>query len=897
MFPQDIRIIQFKNYRPFQKKPCDSARHVFPSFRYFDLITVSPPDGFSDLMKREEDWPAGSQRDAKSFVEAYRIIQKCFRRASEDYQSQQIMVAFTDVDGEAGQERIRQFWDEMENALFFVTMVNVRLDGDLETAVKRIRQIYDKEGSEGKYCIYYTLDYNEIIIFYKGNTFRDYSKLVMLLNYSKNPGAPNPVMDTITLCGFGRHENYTSEETFDAYLRMDVIDYTKAKEYLDQYIASHNGVPQKRWLLERNDIALWLPHVGLKELYDLYAAYTNLSITTLDLSILIEPDPEVEEALIEKEALSQEDPAAAPAADSSLLLNRLNVLADKIRMLDGELTDVLKLATGAVIIRILYDINALISDIDNAKLAEDLVVVLLPQIEGFVDYINRVCHIIRDESIPIPKKNIPYALQLCWDAFYLNITALINNTVHSDRKFIQIPHYETASFEMPPKIMAYYSLVTHRIKSIFNDLGEDVCCYGIMLSPKLVDELEVEPFALREIGEPHQIISVNISEQMMYQPRRTVAILGHEIAHFVSNDPRCREERLKQILGYYIDSVLQKMFAIYLELLGSGENEGVGETLDRYFTADSRRAFCMEMAGGILEEIKEFPAFPVQNGGNAETEAHRDPPFSMRKVEQELEILPKRIFNNNERREAVFQYFIFPETEDGRPLYFQSVLRRIRMHTGLPDGMLKETAAIPPVVRAQAKRCAETQFLNALEQFPCFWNPGRVLKEFRDNQGYLFSEAYADIAMIVLFAMDAGEYARLFIQGKKDDPIEATRLIAVMRTLKGRPGWDEDSEPVPCGGAGWEGKIAAYTSASLSRNASSLKSILSEERLDAVLISFLVPYLKRCVSGLEALVNREGKRKEVEQLRKAYREVDLDKSAQKSLAAIMKMEAEEIGSL
>lgn len=859
---QDIRIIQLKNFGKFQKRGGQTG-NLFPAFSYFSRVEVSP-------VKTNI---AGTSN--QSLKEVYESMQACFRRSPEEYQSQQIILAFTDVKNRFQREQIRRFWDEKTSALFFTTLVNVQLGGDIEVAVERIKSIYGP-ARNGRYLIYYTLDHSEIIIFYKGDSFQEYAGKVMRLNYAIQPKAVNPIMDTITICGFGERSQYVVSETVDAYLQMDVTDYVQA----DAYIRNH-GLLEKRWLLGRNDIAIWLPDTTLKMLYDLYATYDASWITTLNLSIQIKPDEKIEKYLNAKEALTTSGPALNRKKDAlNSAINKLEQAYKAICRTMGSDSDV-------VIIRILYDINALIFDIDNAQLAEDLVIVLLPQIEGFVNYIIRVCEMIGDsKELAL---NVLNALQSCWNAFYLNIAALINNTVHSDRKFIQIPHYEATSFEMPPKMMAYYSMMAYRIASIFNDQMD--VCYGIMLSPKLVNELEVEPFALRDIGEPHQMISINISEKMMYQPKRTVAILGHEIAHFISKGPRNRELRLLQILGYYIDHSLQQMFSVYGEMLPLSVSTcgGEEEYLELYISTEERMTFCKKMASTLLDEIKETLS--------ASGKRRMGPAFTMRDVEQELEILPRRLFNNDCHRKEIFEQFVFPDDPNQTPLYLRSILRKLWFQTGLPTPLEKISLTnMPPAVRAQAKQYAKTQFFHALEHFPLFRDEVGALQDFWENTGYLFSEAYADIAMILIFDMSAQEYAALFIDGKKNDKLEETRFIAVVRAIKKckeQPWKDGTHRGVrhTWGAAEheWGEKIQKLMSACLGKNESRLEKIVEEDCLDAVQIFFLSDYLQSCITELRKMLDGNP---DTKSLQKLYRTIDFDRSLQAALSEIMKMEIE-----
>ena len=203
---QDIRIVQLRNYYGFSDFRANAVKKPYRAFSYFDEITVHPVSGKNGCT-------------AVSLYDGYQVMQKLFRTKMEDmYRSQQLIIAFSEVENEKEQEEINRFWTINQTAILFLTMVNVSLSVSLEKTVEYIRTIYGGQN----YLIYYSLEYNEILIFCKTDSFQNYLSLVARLNYTAE-AEENPVLDTLTICGFQEKSKKTEQDRFDAYIPRESL--------------------------------------------------------------------------------------------------------------------------------------------------------------------------------------------------------------------------------------------------------------------------------------------------------------------------------------------------------------------------------------------------------------------------------------------------------------------------------------------------------------------------------------------------------------------------------------------------------------------------------------------------------------------------------------------------
>lgn len=837
---QDIRIVQLRNYdQPF-RRTCDSGEYRFQAFAYFDTLEVFPKPGSP---------PCGT------LGEGYGQIKRRLRTGEwEEYRSQQLILAFRDCeDGE--QAAVESFWAQ-KAPLFFMTMVNIPLRRELAEAEEWVNEVF--RGTS--FQLYATFDFSELLIFYKGSSFREYAGLIMKLNYGK---PENPITDTITVCSFSSNgEALQADELVDLYLRIGVEDYQKATGFLRA--AFPTATPE--WLLGRNDLALWLPGTPLDKLYQVYKDYAgggSAWATTVNASISVPPVEPVEPGKPEEPGKPGEPEGMA---GNEGLKAEYQALRCRLEQEYQTLCKLLKVQEDETFLRIFYDVAAQIQDAQANRLSEDLAVCLWPQYTSFIDYLGKARVRLEQER----SKGAARWLEESIGAFYVNVMALVNSTVHGRRQFIQIPHCGVTAFEMPAKMMAYYQLMANQIVDVLRD---NPCFYGVMIAPKLVTGLGVDPLALNAVTGLDQMRSVSICEAMFYEPRQTVAVLAHEIAHFVGEKARCRTARLREMCGYAAASYLFEILEEYGRFLNVAEDalDGSGDVL---------REYALALRDGILDKL--FP------------EGWENDPPIMAEAVRRFGKIPSVLFNTN-LQETVFSTVIFPE--QGAPL-FQEALAGM---AGQPQQQLGIGAE--RFRRRLLKAKAKAAFNDAFKCYHARWQ-ARQNRPVWDTDpldwaAYLFSEAYADLCMVLLFDMESRAYLNLMAASKTRDAQELIRYVAVVDAMAAAGKWpkpEEAAEPEEADGDPWRALLKQFRAAILSREdglwEQAVEAAGEAGAPDNMILSFLTPYLDACLKVVESQLRE--KKTPLEELRTCYREVDPDSSARKALGRIMQMEKERL---
>jgi len=878
---QDIRIVQLQNFGKSGRDEDGDGRRGLPSFTYFDKITVS------SVPEREE---------ADAFLSAYNEMRKFLRPANqENFRSQQVLMAFYDVSKKADKRAVESFWKDYEQAaIFFVTMVNVTTWANLDEVEKSIKKFFGRDT-----LIYYTLEYNEIIIFAKRQSFQEYSRQVMRLNYqTDNPG----ILDTITFFGLGTGAAGVEGPAFGAYLRFGTNDYEGLMKALDEPVRRRHGLT--RWLLGRNDVGFWLPDLRLKDLYEIIQKIQgqSLPVTTCDLMLLVPPDEKIK--LLGTTALRTPDQIQASRQMARTMEGLCADVQDRVQKLTREYTEFCKcwdILPDEVFLRIISDIGALICDVQRIQLADDLAICLYLQFLDFTGYMSFACHALSRQDPP-QKDSIPSFLQ-CLNKFYLNILALINSTVHSDRRFIQIPHYGVQVFEMPSKMMAYYNIMARKIAEVLCE-DNQAQKHGILLSPKLVDELEVESAAIQGLAETNELFSVSISEKMMYTPRRTVAILGHETAHFVGESSRQRELRAKRLCGYYMSQFLKTAFNRYQEKLSGGNLE---EDILDYISSNDILAFCKK-------NMEDFPA-----KSSRDTSGSGAGPY-LRMLPERLVELSRWVFSRNEDSQRIIKRFIAPDPapDGGRtqvPMFLRSLLQNGKLQISLSEenqarlkrlqraghrevrrGLLLDLwNSLTVLDQKQVLVEAKQSFLEALLQCTDRSLVEREASDFYPLVGYLFSEAYADLCMVLLFGLEPEDYLRLFIKSTGRSDTEVLRLVSVARAMRRKGFWAplRKRKPANMEKGSWEWKFWHALEMTLNEDKRKLGVLCEEEHYSLLLITFLVEYIESCAEKLNSFwAEHPDYAEKVKEIQAVYNGMQPGVSAKRAIEQISKLELE-----
>ena len=826
----DIRLVRFQNNDSIKKHydPACPQDHSYLSFSYFNNIKITEVNSHTSVNPLNAGYEKLSQLLLK---ERGQISQQCIV-AFLDYKEQH----------EISTDDVKAFWSNKTQPLFFVTLVKVATEGSVKNTTNRIKKIFEKEKTN--YLLYITFEYDEIIIFFRASSFKEYSDLIMRLNYENLPDLSNDVVDTITMCNFSQNtKHYTKKtefEKFGAHICLGTDNISYLNEFLDEFCDEiGNTETIQRCLLGRNDIALINTKADLNWLYTLYEKYMKqekVTFTTFKLTILTEP-PKGYDLSIHNQSLIK---------CKSIKFNKSEIQIKLEKFIEDYklFCESLQMDYDEVFLRVIHDVFDSIYYMQQNQLSDDLIVCLFPQIEDFVNYLEWLY------SCSINKFDLFKEINQLWSLInrvYLNFVVLINSTVHSSRQFIQIPHCSAPAFEMSPKIMAYYSIIIRKMSDVLND---DPNSCGIILAPKLVEELEVESLAL-DSTEPRQFISIGISEKMFYNIKRTVAISSHELAHFVGSKSRNRHQRIKYILTYFLIIFLLYIDEEYSKLLSSNYSTSSYSTNMQKIISVSQKLceYCYEKMG--IEAIDESSLY-------------------LRNLQELINSLIKMFFNDYNFIEEIYT-LLYSEKKCEVKLY---PINEKNVNNGLVQEIFEEFQNI------YNSSYTHSMFLNAIGKFISRTNDSTMVNTInyycQEYVPYIFSESYADIVMIKLFNMSFKDYCELYFEepnisfGSNFEG-ELIRIFCVIYTMIDGGFWKEFHD-LKSTTKNKNIIIVNSGTKALLNSKDEFLQFLQEHDFDIPLMKMVIEYLKKCSINLdEHFKNNVSK---VDEIQKLFRNIN-----------------------
>lgn len=777
---------------------------------------------------------------------------------NQSHAVKQTQLAFTDITDSASKrgtdrlgftrEEIDRFWADRSEPMLFMTLINVENTESYKEVVKRIRGTYPKN----KYLIYYTLDYCDIIIFLRGNSFRKCAKLIFDLDYGKtgkhSDSRKGLLVDSITLYAVDKEFDFGSsfsntKERFGAYMRFGVSDAKQMETFcqeLEKRTAPRIKI-SKNWILGRYDIGVFHPRADLKWLIMAERLAAQLTsdkdarpwYTIHCLSILIKPS---------------NTPLDGYFPFDNQSFDEANTIRHSVRFEQAYRTacDRIGVPVDEVWLRWLKEAFAQAASFLRNNMTTDLGICLVPQFLDFFAYEEKLWS---EEAFTYQKFT---AEEEGFFTFFTNISILIDSMNHSSRKFIMTPSFHTVAFEMPPKIMAYYIAVIHRLIDIYND---EKAYYGFAISPKFARELDVSTIVEKKSNGGDQFLTIGIGEASLYRIQHTTAALAHEISHYVGTENRNRDLRKRCVLMAELHNIIISLACNLHNTLVCHSRRISGELgamlpweIPNKNEVNAPWADVDAAAAALLEALGNFDPDYVSK----ENRVFKRDLISL------LKYLPQRINNNPALTQMLFDSIWKLVVEDSRgitklgramsslSLWYNGI--QLDKQPNYEDNIrLLNTFVRPRVLKA---------FRTILDEYAYVYKYGEP-----DDGDYprrndicdLFSEAYADLQAVLLFRLDWKKYCDLFCR-QEDTPIQdqlPPRILAVAAVLF------PDKQTESSGGGPVSEKLAkikrlAERAAEITDMDEKNRELYDAEELDPPVIYYLEQYLGQCAKDVTA---------------------------------------------
>ncbi len=482
------------------------------------------------------------------------------------------------------ENKLESFWKD-DSFIRFYSFLHISEGSNKKSVfniIKKINEVFGQTSSSKDYNVicYFSLDYSDMIICSKCESILEYSKAVFNLNYNKkinlvkdsfslisiNNDAAKTINDIIS--NYGNSLNYTQikndiiskfgrlecfNDKFSVSLNLGIQNYDIFRKFEEDLIKC--GIEFRKFkLLGRHDITinnneadlLWL--IIVQNYIDLYSICNEEKKLSYEdvifncetyIRLPFEDDEKYCNVEYDKNGNEPQYNNVKYNTARDKLKHYVELYCDKSVLKDEHRTPVYALY---------YSMLGLLKN----GFAEDFVICIYSSFISFLKYL--VKKIENDEY-----KKLEF--DSCFNSYFDNINALTSSAMHSDRQFIQTPSFNPVFYDLPPKLMAYYTAVTNMVAEIMNT--GDKGTYSFMFRPSFSRDIKITSFSYNEYPPTDRLLAVTINENDFYNPFEVACQMCHEVAHYVGDRNRNREYRKKIFLKCVLFDILYTFFNNY----------------------------------------------------------------------------------------------------------------------------------------------------------------------------------------------------------------------------------------------------------------------------------------------------------------------------------------------
>lgn len=468
---------------------------------------------------------------------------------------------------------IDDFWNhdidnKSHNEILFVSMLHIQdvtpeQNIDINIAIAEINKIY--KGS--KFIYYFTFDYSDIIIFYKGNSVSEYLDKVNRINYESEKYCIRDSFTLYCLCrstlldrfkelDSNKQKKYKRDvnNNFFAKFNIGVQNYKSleklVKEMHDIGLKTNSTIFINQ--LGRHDFSIinpsadlnWLIYVEyLIDRYTTLSSKTDINFTTFEVFI------------------GSEYKAYMSVARTFQNTTYVNSIYNKCQQFKKAL---LKLNNSKsrdmkrkhLDVKMFYapmeEVTNSIASILKNGFAEDFVLCMYESFYRFIEYLTQRIDMLDKDDASKEKFTTTF------NEYFKGLAALANSGMHSDRSFIQATAFNAIFYDIPPKFMAFYTALVYRLISIMKDV--DKYNYSFLFTPNFSDNISVKTISYDSYLRTDRLFVVSINESFFYNPHIVLTTMTHEIAHFAGDKKRNRDHRKLQYLKCVVYNFCANIF-------------------------------------------------------------------------------------------------------------------------------------------------------------------------------------------------------------------------------------------------------------------------------------------------------------------------------------------------
>lgn len=134
---------------------------------------------------------------------------------------------------------------------------------------------------------------------------------------------------------------------------------------------------------------------------------------------------------------------------------------------------------------------------------------------------------------------------------FLNTFCLyVQNSMRSDRMTMQTMDFNVKMYDVPTKLIAFYSAYVAKVCEILSKNDMPKCKYDFLTIPGMSSFISVKELFKRRSYD-YRLIQIRIPEYNFYDTKDVMIVLAHEVAHYVGREYRHRKKRYETLIANY----------------------------------------------------------------------------------------------------------------------------------------------------------------------------------------------------------------------------------------------------------------------------------------------------------------------------------------------------------
>ena len=648
--------------------------------------------------------------------------------------------SFLNYDSQA----INDFWS-LNSLIMFVTMIHIG-----ENNINDVIDIINNKLSciKGKYLLYITFDYSDIIIFSKSDRISEYIKLIYSLNFDDSQKLL--VEDSYTIYGYeaNRYKELFENNKEKSFEETDLKQYCKNEETIS--VSINLGLETSNHLVDLKNAVCINDEIKFNSVYGRHdISIVNQQADTQWLLFTLMKIDYYSTKINNEEAngiILYETYLRSELSDGDFSSNIISkspnkdVFYKKINNLINDKYDVIyeELKKDSdefdkYILPIHEIKNSTLSVIKN-NFAEEFI---LAMIESYFVFLKKLKSML-NPSYVVKGGNKNEAIEKYSNEYFSALNCLVNTVMHTDRQFIQATAFNAVFYDVPPKIVAYYTALLNRFKKLMVD--SDKGDYVFIFTPNFQTGITLVPLLKFEKPPVDRLFVISIEEKAMYDVESVFRRLVHETAHCAGNDSRLRTERQEKLVSAFLYNVLYYSVSDYVQF--NEETYPMINQLTNHlyysgFLSHDDYNYSIEFDDLIHKLVTLFVNIPNENDVSLEAKTHT---FVFNKIQ-------KHITSILENDDNSVQKIIGDKV-------------KISNKNGFRDGEKDKTYDLN--VSMIAKYLTISFFKSVSERF----GNSKEKEEAYENIYYyidIFKESYSDLQSIIVLKLTFEDYLKSFI--------------------------------------------------------------------------------------------------------------------------------------